>query len=43
MKFKLAAYGVCKKDVSYRLEHKEQYKSVERPPDQQIDLLIVVN
>ena len=43
MKFKLATYGTFKKDVSYRLAHKEQYKSVERTPDQQIDLLIVVD
>lgn len=42
-KFKLATYGIFKKDVSYRLAHKEQYKSVERTPDQQIDLLIVVD
>ena len=43
MKFKLATYGTFKKDVSYRLAHKEQYKSVERTPDQQTDLLIVVD
>ena len=43
MKFKLATYRTFKKDVSYRLAHKEQYKSVERTPDQQIDLLIVVD
>ena len=43
MKFKLATYGTFKKDVSYRLAHKEQYKSVERTPEQQIDLLIVVD
>lgn len=43
MKFKLATYATFKKDVSYRLAHKEQYKSVERIPKQQIDLLIVVD
>lgn len=43
MKFKLATYATFKKDVSYRLAHKEQYKSVERTPEQQIDLLIVVD
>ena len=43
MKFKLATYGIFKKDVSYRLAHKEQYKSVERTHEQQIDLLIVVD
>lgn len=43
MKFQLATYTAFKKDISYRLAHKEQYKSVERTPDQQIDLLIVVD
>ncbi len=43
MKFKLATYATFKKDVSYRLAHKEQYKSVERTPEHQIDLLIVVD
>lgn len=43
MKFKLATYATFKKDISYRLAHKEQYKSVERTPDQQLDLLIVVD
>ena len=39
----LATYAAFKKDISYRLAHKEQYKSIERTPDQQIDLLIVVD
>ena len=43
MKFKLPTYATFKKDVSYRLAHKEQYKSVERTPEQQLDLLIVVD
>ena len=43
MKFQLATYATFKKDISYRLAHKEQYKSIERTPDQQIDLLIVVD
>ncbi len=43
MKFQLATYAAFKKDISYRLAHKEQYKSVERTSDQQIDLLIVVD
>lgn len=43
MKFQLATYAAFKKDISYRLSHKEQYKSVERTPDQQFDLLIVVD
>ena len=32
-----------KKDLSLRLAHKEQYKRIERTPDQQLDLLIVVD
>ncbi len=43
MKFQLATYAAFKKDISYRLAHKEQYKSIERTPDQQVDLLIVVD
>ena len=43
MKFQLATYAAFKKDISYRLSHKEQYESVERTPDQQFDLLIVVD
>ena len=43
MKFQLATYAAFKKDISYRLAHKEQYKSVEHTSDQQIDLLIVVD
>lgn len=43
MKFQLPTYATFKKDVSYRLAHKEQYKSIERTPEQQIDLLIVVD
>lgn len=43
MKFQLATYATFKKDISYRLAHKEQYKSIEHTPDQQIDLLIVVD
>ena len=41
--FRISTYGTFKKDVSYRLAHKEQYKSVERTPEQQLDLLIVVD
>lgn len=43
MKFQLATYAAFKKDLSYRLAHKEEYKSIEHTPDQQIDLLIVVD
>lgn len=43
MKFQLPTYAAFKKDAAYRLAHKEQYKSVDRTPEQQIDLLIVVD
>lgn len=41
--FRMSTYVHFKKDISYRLAHKEQYKSVANTPDQQIDLLIVVD
>ena len=43
MKFQMATYATFKKDISYRLAHKEQYKGIEHTSDQQIDLLIVVD
>ena len=39
----MATYATFKKDISYRLAHKEQYKGIEHTSDQQIDLLIVVD
>lgn len=41
--FSISTYAHFKKDISYRLAHKEQYKSIANTPDQQIDLLIVVD
>jgi type I restriction enzyme R subunit len=43
MEFRMSTYGGFKKDISYRLAHKEQYKSIEKNTDKQIDLLIVVD
>lgn len=43
MKFKLSSYATFKRDITYRFAHKEQYKSIEYTPGQQIDLLIVVD
>ena len=43
MEFQMATYATFKKDISYRLAHKEQYKGIEHTADQQIDLLIVVD
>jgi len=41
--FKLATHGKFKKDISARLAHKKPYQLIERTPDKQIDLLIVVD
>ena len=43
MEFQMATYATFKKDISYRLAHKEQYKGIEHTSDRQIDLLIVVD
>ena len=43
MEFQMATYATFKKDISYHLAHKEQYKGIEHTSDQQIDLLIVVD
>lgn len=42
-KFTIPTYQRFKKDVSLRLAHKKAYMGVERDPEQQIDLLIVVD
>lgn len=41
--FSIATHARFKKDLSLRLAHKEQYKRVEREPEKQLDLLIVVD
>ena len=41
--FRMATYAAFKKDVSYRLAHKEHYKGIENTSGQQLDLLIVVD
>ena len=41
--FTLASHGKFKKDISARLAHKKPYERIERTPEKQIDLLIVVN
>lgn len=41
--FGLAAHARFKKDLALRLAHKEQYKRIEKEPEQQLDLLIVVD
>lgn len=42
-KFDVPTYQRMKKDIASRLAHKDQYVAVSRTPDQQIDLLIVVD
>ncbi|MDO0821958.1 type I restriction endonuclease subunit R [Desulfosporosinus nitroreducens] len=41
--YKLATYGKYKKDIAARLAHKEPYTRIERTPEEQIDLMIVVD
>ncbi|EKA04382.1 type I restriction endonuclease subunit R, EcoR124 family, partial [Streptococcus sp. GMD6S] len=41
--YTLASHDRFKKDVSNRLAHKHQHKWIEREPEKQLDLLIVVN
>lgn len=41
--FKIPTYAKYKKDVAQRLAHKERYKGIEKTPEKQLDLLIVVN
>lgn len=41
--FDLATHAKFKKDIANRLAHKEQHKLIERYPEKQLDLLIVVN
>lgn len=41
--FGLSNHAAFKKDMSFRLAHKEQYKFIDRTPEEQLDLLIVVD
>lgn len=41
--FTAASFGKMKKDIAARLAHKKPYESIEKEPDKQIDLLIVVD
>lgn len=43
MKFSMATHAQFKRDIADRLAHKERYKRVEHTPEQQLDLLIVVD
>ena len=41
--FSLGTHAAFKKDLALRLAHKEYYKTIDRQPDKQLDLLIVVD
>lgn len=41
--FSLATHAAFKKDISFRLAHKEQYKWIDKSPEKQLNLLIVVD
>lgn len=41
--FSIKTHSKFKKDIAVRLAHKEQYKRIVKEPDQQLDLLIVVD
>ena len=41
--FSLSTHVTFKKDVASRLAHKDQYKGIEKTPEKQLDLLIVVD
>ena len=41
--FTIPSYARMKKDIQYRLAHKKPYERIENNPDEQIDLLIVVD
>ena len=41
--FTIATHAAFKKDISFRLSHKEQYKRIEVTPEKELDLLIVVD
>lgn len=41
--FSIGTYAGFKKDIALRLAHKEYYKTINREPEKQLDLLIVVD
>lgn len=41
--FAIPTYGKMKRDIQLRLAHKKPYERIERTPEEQIDLLIVVD
>lgn len=43
MTYTMGSWDIYKKDVASRLAHKEPYISIDKTPEKQVDLLIVVN
>ena len=43
LNYNMATHAEFKKDVAFRLAHKENHKGIERTPKKQLDLLIVVD
>lgn len=43
LNYNMATHAEFKKDVAFRLAHKENHKGIERTPEKQLDLLIVVD
>ena len=43
MLFRSPTYGKMKKDIQLRLAHKKPYERIDKTPEEQIDLLIVVD
>lgn len=41
--YSIPTYGKMKTDVSLRLSHEDPYKGIEKTPEKQVDILIVVN
>lgn len=41
--FTISTYSEMKEDISLRLKHEKAYKGIEKEPEKQVDLLIVVN
>ena len=41
--FSIGTYAGFKRDIALRLAHKEYYKTIDREPEKQLDLLIVVD
>lgn len=41
--YNISTYGDMKTDISLRLKHDEAYRGIDKTPEKQVDLLIVVN